>query len=154
MEIKEKLAQEIKDAMKARDSLKLSVLRMIKSAIDYKDMEIKGKDQEKDIEETDILKVIQNIAKQRKESIEAYRNAGREETAKKEESELKIVTTFLPKAVSIEEIEKAVTEAIAEVGASSPKEMGNVMKAVMEKFKGQLVDGKAVSNMVKAKLSS
>lgn len=165
MTIKEKILAEIKDAQKKKDVLKLSALRMIKSAIDYKELEeqAKPKDEKeekeekeqkkRELEDSEVIKVIQNIAKQRKESIESFRKGGREEAAKKEEAELKIVESYLPKALSTEEMEKIITEAISETGASSMKDMGKVMKACMEKFKGQVVDNKVVSVIVKTKLN-
>ncbi len=149
MKISEKIPFDIKTAMKSKDSLKLNTLRMIKSSLDYKKLELK-KDE---LDESDEFAVLKTIVKQRKESIEAFRNAGKEQETKKEESELKIVESFLPKSLSKEEIEKAVDETISETGATSPKEMGKVMKACMEKFQGQMVDGKTVSSIVKEKLT-
>lgn len=149
MKITEKITKEMKEAQKSKDSFKLNALRMIKSALDYKLLDLK-KDK---LEDNDAIAVLKTIKKQRKESIDAFKKAGKDEAADKEQKELAIVETFLPASVSKEEIEKTVDAVIQEVGAQSQKEMGKVMKAVMEKFKGQMVDGKEVSNIVKARLT-
>jgi len=150
MKLKEKLSQEIKEAQKSKDSLKLNALRLIKSALDYKAMEL----QKNDLEETEEIKVLQHIVKQRKESIDSFRKGNREESAKKEEAELKIVESFLPASLSKEDLEKVVVELIAELGTSSIRDMGKVMKGCMEKFKGKVIDGKLLSDIVKSKLKS
>ncbi len=102
----------------------------------------------------DVTQVIAAYAKQRRDSIEQFRKGGREELAQKEEAELKLVEAYLPPAVDESKIDEAVAAAIQETGATSPKEMGKVMKAVMAKFAGQTVDGKLVSGKVRARLQS
>jgi len=142
------LQEEMKQALKAKDTEKLSVIRMLISEI--KKVQI---DKKKELSDEEIIQVIQKYAKQRKESIKQYRDAGREDLAQKEEKELEIVSKFLPEQLSEEEINKIVEQAISETGASSMKDMGKVMKVVMEKVKGR-ADGSLVSKIVKEKLSS
>jgi uncharacterized protein YqeY len=143
-----KLQEEMKAAMKSGDKEKLSTVRMLISEI--KKVQI---DQKKELTDEEIIQILQRYAKQRKESIKQYKEAGREDLAEKEERELKIVQEFLPKQLSEEEIKKIVEEVINETGASSMKDMGRVMKAVMEKVKGR-AEGSVVSSIVKEKLSS
>ena len=142
-----KLQDEMKTAMKSGDKDRLSVIRMLISEI--KKVQI---DKKKELSDDEIIQVLQRYAKQRKESIKQYREAGREDLAQKEEAELKVVQEFLPKPLSEEEIEKIVEQVITETGASSMKDMGRVMKSVMEKIKGR-ADGSVVSSIVKKKLS-
>ncbi len=142
-----KLQDEMKTAMKSGDKERLSVIRMLISEI--KKVQI---DKKKELSDEEIIQVLQRYAKQRKESIKQYREAGREDLAQKEEAELKVVQEFLPKPLSEEEIEKIVEQVIEETGASSMKDMGRVMKSVMEKIKGR-ADGSVVSSIVKKKLS-
>ena len=142
------LQEEMKQALKAKDTERVSVIRMLISEI--KKVQI---DKKKELSDDEIIEVIQKYAKQRKESIKQYRDAGREDLAQKEERELKIVSEFLPEQLSEDEIEKIVDQAIKETGASSMKDMGKVMKIVMEKVKGR-ADGSVVSKIVKGKLSS
>ncbi len=146
-ELLKKLQDEMKAAMKSGDKERLSTIRMLISEI--KKVQI---DKKKELSDEEIVEIIQRYAKQRKESIKQYREAGREDLAEKEEKELKIVQEFLPEQLSEEEIEKIVDEAIAETGASSMKDMGKVMKIVMEKVKGR-AEGSVVSSIVKKKLS-
>lgn len=143
----EKLQEEMKAAMKSGQKERLSVIRMLISEI--KKVQI---DKKKELTDEEIIEVLQRYAKQRKESIKQYREAGREDLAQKEEFELKVVQEFLPQPLSEEELEKVIDETISELGASSMKDMGKVMKAVMEKVKGR-ADGSAVSAIVKKKLS-
>ncbi|WP_457625403.1 GatB/YqeY domain-containing protein [Persephonella sp.] len=142
-----KLQEEMKTAMKSGDKDRLSVIRMLISEI--KKVQI---DKKKELSDDEIIQVLQRYAKQRKESIKQYREAGREDLALKEELELKVVQEFLPQPLSEEEIEKIVDETISQLKASSIKDMGRVMKAVMEKVKGR-ADGSLVSSIVKKKLS-
>ncbi len=146
-ELLKKLQDEMKAAMKSGDKERLSTIRMLISEI--KKVQI---DKKKELSDEEIVEIIQRYAKQRRESIKQYREAGREDLAEKEEKELKIVQEFLPEQLSEEEIEKIVDEAIAETGASSMKDMGKVMKIVMEKVKGR-AEGSVVSSIVKKKLS-
>ncbi len=135
-------------AMKARDQARLGALRMIKTALKKYQVDHGGK-----LDEAAEMKVLQSLVKQRKESIEMYRKAGREEQAAQEEAELKIVESFLPAPATDEEMEAAVEAAIQETGASTMKDMGRVMKAAREKLSGRTVDGKTLSDKVKARLS-
>lgn len=142
------LQDEMKQALKAKDNLKLSVIRMLISEI--KKVQI---DKKKELSDEEIIEVIQRYAKQRKEAIKQYKDAKREDLAQKEEQELEIVSKFLPKQLSEEEIVKIVEQVIKETGASSMRDMGKVMKIVMEKVKGR-ADGSLVSKIVKEKLSN
>lgn len=142
------LQDEVKQALKAKDTLKLSVIRMLISEI--KKVQI---DKKKELSDEEIVEVIQRYAKQRKESIKQYKDVGREDLAQKEEKELEIVSKFLPKQLSEEEIVKIVEQVIKETVASSMRDMGKVMKIVMEKVKGR-ADGSIVSKIVKEKLSN
>ena len=143
----QKLQEEMKSSLKSGDKERLSVIRMLISEIKKAQIDAK-----RELTDEEIIKILQKYAKQRKESIKQYREAGREDLAQKEEAELKVVSEFLPEALSEEEIEKIVEETIREVGASSMKDMGKVMKSVMEKVKGR-ADGSIVSKIVKEKLS-
>jgi uncharacterized protein YqeY len=136
-------------AMKAREAERLSALRMVKTALKLRETELPG-----GVDDTEAMKVLNTLLKQRRDAAEQFRAGGREELALKEENEARIIQTYLPAAASEEDISGAVDESIAEVGASSMKDMGAVMKAVRAKLEGKTVDGKALSDMVKAKLSS
>ena len=138
-------------AMKAKDANRLSVLRMAKAAL-MNEQNKKGADYE--LNDDEITKVLQTLVKQRKDSIDQYEKAGRNELAEKEKSELTVLEDYLPQAASKEEIEQVVAEAIREIGASSIKEMGAVMKAAQAKLAGKSADGKLVSETVKAKLQN
>ena len=146
-ELLKKLQDEMKAAMKSGQRDRLSVIRMLISEI--KKVQI---DKKKELSDEEIIEVLQRYAKQRKESIKQYREAGREDLAQKEEFELGVVQEFLPQPLSQEELEKIIDETIAELGASSMKDMGRVMKAVLDKVKGR-ADGATVSAIVKNKLS-
>ncbi|WP_456402094.1 GatB/YqeY domain-containing protein [Persephonella sp.] len=146
-QILKKLQEEMKISMKQGDKDRLSVIRMLISEI--KKVQI---DSKKELSDEEIITIIQRYAKQRKESIKQYKEAGREDLVEKEEKELSIVQEFLPEQLSEEEIEKIVDETIKEVGATSIKDMGKVMKSVLEKVKGQ-AEGSVVSAIVKKKLS-
>ena len=148
MGLKEQIQQDIKQAMKEKDQVKLSTLRLLMSEIKNKEI-----DAGKELEEADILSIIQKAAKQRKESIAQYKKGGREELAAKEERELEILNSYLPQQLSKEELEAIVKEAIAKCGATSPKEMGKVMKEVMPAVKGR-ADGKEVNALVRSLLEA
>lgn len=151
MSLKDKITADITAAMKAKDAERLSVLRMAKAAL-MNEQNKKGADYRLSDEET--VRTLQSLVKQRKDSIAQYENAGRAELAEKEKSELLVLEVYLPQAASVEEIEKAVAEAISETGASSIKEMGSVMKVAQAKLAGKSADGKLVSEIVKAKLQN
>jgi len=146
MSLLKTLQEEMKSALKAGDKEKLSVIRMLISEI--KKVQI---DKQKELTDDEIVQVLQKYAKQRKESIKQYTQAGRKDLAEKEQMELEIVSKFLPEALDENEIEKIVSKVITETGASSMKDMGKVMKKVMEEVKGR-ADGSVVSKIVKEKL--
>ncbi len=155
----ERIESDLKAAMKNKEADRLSTLRMVKTAI--KNREIEKRASLTDPSRTDAsltdeeaLKVLQSLVKQRRDSIEQYQQAGRTELAEKEAAEIKVIEIYLPAALDEAAITKIVEETIRETGASSAKEMGNVMKAVMAKLVGQNVDGKIVSQVVKAKLGA
>jgi uncharacterized protein YqeY len=138
----------ITQAMKAHDALALSTLRMLKSALTNKEVE-KGRA----LEAAEELQVVATLIKQRRESIEQFQKGGRQELADKEAAELALLEKLLPPAPSAEELEAAVAQAVAATGATSMKDMGRVMKAVMEGLAGKTADGKAVSDLVRKKLA-
>lgn len=143
----EKIRADMKDAMKAREQARLSTLRMIVAAAMEKEVELK-----RALEDGDVLVVLQNQVKKRKESIEQFKAGGRQDLVDKEEAELKLLEAYLPAGLTEAEVEAAVEEAIRETGAASKKDLGRVMKAVMDKHKGR-VDGKVVNKIVAAKLA-
>src|SRR5262245_18317645 len=149
MTLQEKIQSEITEAMRRKDSLRLSVLRMMKSAVKNKEIE-----KMKPLEEGEVLAVLKSLVKQRKDSVDQFRKGGREELAQKEEAEIRIVEEYLPSAASEEEIRQAVEEAVQETGASSIKDMGKLMKATLARLAGKSTDGARVSQIVKDKLSS
>jgi uncharacterized protein len=143
----DRINEDLKAAMKSKDSERLSTLRMVKTAL--KNREI---DKMEALSDEEALKALQSLVKQRRDSIEQYQQAGRIDLAEKEAAEIKIIEEYLPAALDEAAIARVVEETIAETGASSMKEMGAVMKAVMAKLAGQTVDGKAVNQIVKSKL--
>ena len=143
----DRINEDLKAAMKAKDSERLSTLRMVKTAL--KNREI---DKMEALTDEEAIKVLQSLVKQRRDSIEQYQQAGRIELAEKEAAEIKVIEEYLPAALDEAAIARVVEETIAETGASSMKEIGAVMKAVMAKLAGQTVDGKAVNQIVKSKL--
>jgi len=146
MTLKEKIEHDLIEAMKAHDENKLSVLRMLKSSI--KNSEIQ---KQKELEETDVLQVIQTQIKSRKDSIDLYTKGGRPELAEKEESEIKILTEYLPEQLSEEAITTIVTDAITKLGASGMQDMGKVMGEIMPAVRGK-ADPSLVSQIVKTTL--
>ena|SRR2546430_2063430 len=147
--IQDKIQGQMTDAMRAKDQLRLDVLRMMKSAVKLKEVE-----KMKALEESEVLAVLNTLVKQRKDSIEQFRKGGREELAQKEEAEIKVIEEYLPAAASEEDIQQAVAAAIQETGAASMKDMGKVMKATLARLAGKSADGGRVSQLVKEKLSS
>lgn len=145
----EKINQDITAAMKAKDTERLSALRMMKTALKNKELE---KDKDATLSEAEAIKVLQSLLKQRRDSVEQYINAGRQDLADKETAEMKIIEEYLPAALDEAAIGQIVEAAIAETGATAPAQIGLVMKATMAKLAGQTVDGKVVSAIVKAKL--
>lgn len=149
MTLRERLDADMKDAMRAKDQLRLDVVRAVKSAIKYR--EVEG-DKPVVLDEPAILQVVGSEIKKRRDSVEQYRAGGREDLAKKEEAEVAILQVYLPAQLSPEELARKVDEAIASSGAKGPKDMGAVMKALMPEVQGK-ADGKAVSELVKQKLA-
>ena len=148
MRFAERIQKELTEATKAKDELRLSVLRMLKTALHNRRIE-KGAE----LDDPEALAVVKTLVKQRRESVEEYRKANRPELAAAEEMEIGILESYLPAAVSEDAIKAAVEEAVKETGAATPKDIGKVMKAVMGRFAGQNVDGKRVNELVRARLS-
>src|SRR5687767_14464282 len=147
MSMNDQVGADIAAAMKARDASRLSALRMLKAAVMNKSVE-KGRD----LDDAEVLQVVASLVKQRRDSIEQFAKAGRTDLVEKETGEIVILERYLPPAASQEEIDAAVAAAIAETGASSPKDMGKVMKAVMPKLAGKNADGRAVNDAVRRTL--
>ena len=148
MSLQEKIQSDIADAMRTKDTLKLGVLRMMKTAVKNREVE-----KMKALDEPEVLTVFNTLVKQRKDSIDQFRKGGREELAQKEEAEIKVIESYLPAAASDEDIRRAIEEAIQETAAASMKDMGKVMKATQARLSGKTVDGARVSQMVKEKLA-
>ena len=148
MEIREKLMSDMKEAMRAKDSVRLDAIRFLQSAIKYKEVEVRPNA----ITSDDVLGVIKKLVKQRKESIEQFKAASRQDLVDKEVTELKVLETYLPAQMSADQIATVVAEIIQKTGAKTIKEMGMVMKEVMAKTAGA-ADNKTVSEIIKQKLS-
>lgn len=148
--LKDIIQEDLKQAMLAKDEFKLSTLRMLKSALQYFEIQKGGAGYTATDE--DVLEVVGKEIKKRRESIEMYRNGGRDELAEKEEKELQILQAYLPEQMSEDEVRKLVKEAISATGAATPQDMGKVMGALMPKVKGK-ADGNLVSRIVREKLS-
>jgi uncharacterized protein YqeY len=148
MSLVETIQKDLTDAMRAKDELRLSVLRMVKSAIKYKETE-----KMRPLDETESIQILQTLVKQRKESIEQFAKGGRQDLADKETKELAIVETYLPAGASEAEMDAAISKAIAETNANSMKQMGAVVKAAKAALEGKVVDGKALSDRVRSRLS-
>ena len=143
----EKIYQEINNALKAKDAVKVSTLRMLKASI--KNVLIEKKADK--LEDIDVIRIINKQVKQRKDSIEKFKEGKREDLASKEEAELKILESYLPKPLSEDELKKIIGEAIKEAGAESKKDMGRVMKVAIEKVAGR-ADNKTVSRLISERL--
>jgi uncharacterized protein YqeY len=147
MSLHDRLTEDLKLAMKARDQLRMDVIRMIKAAVLNKEVELK-----KDLDDAEMSRIMATMIKQRKESVEQYEKGQRAELAAKERQEISIIEAYLPKALSSDELALAVDAVIRETGGMSTKDMGVVMKAVMARLAGQAVDGKQVSDLVRSRL--
>ena len=134
--------------MRKRDPVRLSTLRMLKAALMNREVERK-----RDLDAAESLQVVAQLVKQRKDSIEQFTSGGRPELAAKEQAEIGVLETYLPAAADPAVVEQAVVDAIQETGATSPKDMGRVMKAAMARLTGQTVDGKTVNELVRKKLT-
>ena len=149
MTLSQQIDSDLKEAMRAKDTTKLSVLRMLKSALKYAAIAKSGAEAE--LDDAEAAQVIRKQAKQREDSIESFEKGGRAELAQKEKEELSILNGYLPQPMKAEEISKVVRETIAEAGATSRAQMGAVMKALQAKVAGR-VDGKALSAEVQKQL--
>ena len=147
MSVKEQLDQELKTAMREKDALKLSVIRMLKSAVKYREIELM-----KPLDEAGVLAVISSEIKRRRDSVEQYTAGNRADLADKETAEIKVLQAWLPAQLGLEELQKLVEAAVQKSGAQGPKDMGAVMKLLVPETQGK-ADGKVVSDMVKARLS-
>jgi uncharacterized protein len=148
MSLTERVQKDMVGAMRAKEELRLSTLRMMKSALQMKRI-----DKRADLNEKEELQVFSTMIKQRKDSIEQFEKGGRPELAQKEAQEITIIEAYMPKAVGQDEIEDTVRSVIAEMGSPTMKDMGTVMKNVMARFGAARVDGKAVSEAVKKQLA-
>ena len=147
MSLHDRLTEDLKLAMKARDQLRMDVIRMVKAAIMNKELELK-----KDLDDAEMSRVMTTMIKQRRESVEQFEKGNRAELAAKERQEITILESYLPQALSPEQLSTIVDAVIQETGARSLKEMGLVMKAVMARVVGQPIDGKQISDLVRTKL--
>ena len=145
--LKEQLDAEMKAALKDKDALKLSVIRMLKSAVKYREIEAM-----KPLDDAGVQAVIGSEIKRRRDSVEQYRQGAREDLASKEEAEIAILQSYLPAQLSPDELSRVVDAVIARVGAQGPKDMGKVMKELLPEVQGK-AEGKAVSELVKQKLA-
>jgi uncharacterized protein YqeY len=148
MALKDTLDADLKAAMKDKDTLKLSVVRMLKSAIKYREIELM-----KSLDDAGVQGVIASEIKRRRDSVEQYRQGAREDLATKEEAEIAVLQAYQPAQLSPEELAKLVDAAIARAGAQGPKDMGKVMKELLPEVQGK-AEGKAVSELVKQKLAT
>ena len=149
MTLSKQVVADLTAAMKAQDANRTSTLRMVKAAMMNRQIE-KGSE----LDDDDMQKLLRSLVKQRRDSIEQYEKAGRRELVDKEQAEVNVIETYLPKAASQEEIEQAVAAVIAETGATSIKDMGKVMKAAQAALAGKNADGRVISEVVKAKLAA
>lgn len=150
MSLKDRITSDIKTAMKSKDKVRLETVRSIKKLLLEKEVSVRPQGQEA-LTEAQELEVLAQLAKQRRESIAQYSQAGREDLVAQESQELAIIEEYLPRQLSDEEVAAIIDEIIAQVGASSPKDMGKVMGPAMQQLKGK-ADGKKVQELVKAKL--
>ena len=149
MRLTDKINADITAAMKSKEPARLSSLRMMKAAIMNKNVE-KGRD----LEDAEVLQVFATLVKQRRDSIEQFAKAGRTDLVKKETAEVAVLEEYLPPAATVEEIDAAVAAAVAETGATSAKDIGKVMKAVMPKLAGKNADGRTVNESVRRTLGA
>jgi len=147
MALKEQLDADLKAAMRDKDALRLSVVRMLKSAVKYREIELM-----KPLDDAGVLVVIGSEIKRRRDSVEQYRAGNRQDLVEKEEAEIRILQGYLPQQLTEDELRAKVDAAIASVGAKGPKDMGAVMKALVPEVQGR-AEGKTVSEMVKARLA-
>jgi uncharacterized protein len=146
MALRERLSEEMKHAMKSRDDLRLSAIRMVRSAVKNKEIDVK-----RELADQEVVEVLSTLVKQRRESIRMFAEAGRDDLVAKEEKELAILLEFLPQQLSRDEVAALVEKVIAECGAQGSRDMGKVMKLLMPHVAGR-ADGKMVSDVVREKL--
>ena len=149
MSLKQRIITDLTAAMKAQDAPRTSTLRMVKAAVQNRQIDKGG-----ELTDEELTKLLQSLVKQRRDSVEQYEKGSRPELAAKERAEITVIEEYLPQAATREEIEQAVAAAVAETGASSMKEMGAVMKAAQAHLAGRSADGRTLSEIVKAKLGS
>jgi len=149
MSFADRIQKELTAAMKARDELRLLVLRMLKTALENRRIEKRAA-----LDDAEALAVVKTLVKQRHEAAEEFKKGGRADRAAEEEKEIGILEQYLPAAVGEDQVKAAIEEAVKETGASSAKDTGKVMKAMMGRFAGQNVDGKRVNELVRQRLSS
>jgi len=147
MSLNQKIVADLTASMKAQDTPRTSTLRMVKAAMMNRQIE-KGSE----LDDEDMSKLLRSLVKQRRDSVEQYEKAARQDLADKEKAEIAIIEAYLPQSASQEEIERAVAAAIQETGAASLKDIGKVMKATQSQLAGKNADGRLVSDIVKAKL--
>jgi hypothetical protein len=148
MSLQQQINQDLVQAMKKREELRLSTLRMIKTALTNRQVDL-----QRELEDAEVIQVLKTLVKQRQDSVEQYTQASRTDLAETEQMEIGIIEQYLPPTLSQQEIERVVEETIRELGATSMKDMGPVMKAVMGKLATAAVDGRMVNQMVRSKLS-
>jgi uncharacterized protein YqeY len=148
MPLVDQIQKDIVTAMREKSELRLSVLRMVKSALHLKSVE-----KMRPLEDAESMQILQTLLKQRRESVEQFTKGGRLELAEKETKEIAIIEEYLPAGASDDEMAKAIEDAVAETGANSPKQMGAVIKAAKAKLEGKTVDGKVLSDRVRERLA-
>ena len=147
MTLSEQIISDMTASMKAQDAPRTSTLRMVKAAMQNRQIEKGG-----ELNDEDMTKLLNSLVKQRRDSVEQYEKGGRQDLADKEKAEIEVIEAYLPQAASRDEIEVAVTAAVADTGASSMKDMGKLMKATQAALAGKNADGRTVSEIVKSKL--
>jgi uncharacterized protein YqeY len=147
MSLAERIQKDLTEAMKSKEDLRLSVLRMVKSALKNREIE-----KIRPLDEAESLQVLQTLVKQRRESVEQFTKGGRADLADKETREIAIIETYLPAGATEADLDRAIEAAIAETGATSPKQMGAVIKSAKALLAGKTVDGKQLSDRVRARL--
>ena len=147
MSLPDRLTHDLQTAMKSRDQLRMDVIRMIKAAFQKREIELK-----KDLDDAEMSRIMATLIKQRRESIDLYEKGQRADLAGKERQEISIIETYLPKALSAEELSALVDRVIQQAGSPTIKDMGTIMKATMAQLGGAPVDGKVVSDLVRSKL--
>ena len=147
MSLKDQIIKDMTASMKAKDAARTSTLRMVKAALQNREIEKGGA-----LDDDELMKLLRSLVKQRRDSVEQYQKGGRQDLVDKEQAEIAVIESYLPRGASQAEIAQAVSEAIGETGATSMKDMGAVMKAVMTRLAGKNADGRMVSETVKSKL--